>query len=220
MGHLCMYSVLPLPSPLCNQALQHARLSEGAHIPNLFFLTSGNLPQYTAHDLARARLGQRRSPVDDFGHCKGANGLAHVLHQGRAHGVIVAAAVLERHVRVDCLALDCMVDPNDCRLCTLVVLRQGALHLRGAYAVAAHVDHVIHTACDPDVTVLVTPATITREVVALEWGKVDRGEALVVSMQGAGHGGPGPLDGEDALPWAAHLLPLGAQQHGLNPKEG
>ncbi len=53
------------------------------------------------------------SPVDDIWHSKGADGLAHVVQQGLAHAVVVAARVGQRHVCVDGLALDGVVHPAD-----------------------------------------------------------------------------------------------------------
>ena len=65
----------------------------------------------------------------------------------RATGSSTCAHHHEGDVGVDALPLDGVLHRDDGRLRALRVLRQRALHLRCAYPVPAHVDHIIHAAC-------------------------------------------------------------------------
>ena len=77
------------------------------------------------------------------------NWLRHCNRQLRrgATGSSTCAHHHEGDVGVDALPLDGVLHGDDSRLRALRVLRQRALHLRCAYPVPAHVDHIIHAAC-------------------------------------------------------------------------
>ncbi|MNF04081.1 hypothetical protein D3C80_2035240 [compost metagenome] len=49
-----------------DQMLNHARIGQGRDIAQGVVLSSGNLAQDAAHDLARTGLGQAWRPLDDI----------------------------------------------------------------------------------------------------------------------------------------------------------
>ena len=65
----------------------------------------------------------------------------------RATGSRTWAHHHEGDVGVDALPLDGVLHRDHGRLRALRVLRQRALHLRRAYPVPAHIDHIVHAAC-------------------------------------------------------------------------
>src|SRR5690606_24533807 len=90
----------------------------------------------------------------------------------------------------------------------LLVKHQGALDLGGAHAVTGDVEHVVHPAGDPVVTIAIAARAIASEVVAGIGGKVGIQHALVVAEYAADLGGPGGLDHQTALTRALDLLAL------------
>mmetsp|Transcript_9282 Transcript_9282/g.23225 ORF Transcript_9282/g.23225 Transcript_9282/m.23225 type:complete len:276 (+) Transcript_9282:2002-2829(+) len=95
---------------------------------------------------------------------------------------------------------------------------QRGFDLGGADAVARNVENVVHAADDPVVAVLVSPAAITRHVVAVKQTKVRLLEALGVAADGARHAGPRRLEHEVALALAFDFLPPLADQAGNDAK--
>jgi hypothetical protein len=95
------------------------------------------------HDLARARLGQARRPLQPVGAGDRADLLAHPLDQLLLEVVRGLLADIERDVSVDALALDVVRRADHGRFRHLMVRDQGAFHLGGAHAVAGDVDHIV-----------------------------------------------------------------------------
>src|SRR5258708_15824854 len=60
-----------------HQILDHARIGESRGVAEIAEIVLGDLAQDAAHDLAGARLGQARRPLDDIGPGDRADLLAH-----------------------------------------------------------------------------------------------------------------------------------------------
>ena len=96
---------------------------------------------------------------------------------------------------------------------------QRALDLGRAEAVPGDVQHVVHAARDPVVTVLVALRAVTGEVPAGEGLEIRVDEALVVAEHGAHLARPAVFDDEVALAGAIELLALVVDDRGLHAEE-
>src|SRR6185312_10336448 len=76
---LC-YGLRPV-HPVVDQVAHDRRIGQGRDIAELIMLVGGDLPEDAAHDLARARLGQSRRPLDEIGRGDRPNLLPHPLVQ-------------------------------------------------------------------------------------------------------------------------------------------
>ena len=122
-----------------------------------------------------------------------------MLLQLRHQGVIAAAAGLKGHEGHDPLALELIGHPHHGGLGHGRMAHQGAFDLHRAQPVAAHVDHVVHTAHHPEVAVSVAAGAIAGEVEPAAIGGADLLpvallEALGIAVHCAEHPRPGPPD--------------------------
>src|SRR3989344_5428508 len=89
-----------LSGAVLDEALHHRWIGECGGIAEIGKIVRGNLAQDAAHDLAGARLGQTRRPLNHAGRGDRADLLAHLLHQLLAQAVRGWHADLERDVTV------------------------------------------------------------------------------------------------------------------------
>src|SRR5689334_10114918 len=109
---------------------------------------------------------------------------------------------LERHEGHQCLALQ-IVRTSDYRgLGDVLIADERALDFRRADAMAGHVEHVIDTTHDPEVTVLVLTTAIAGEIGAFDLAPINFLVALRVAPESAQHARPRFANDE----LAAHAL--------------
>ena len=180
-------------------ARHHRRIGQRRGIAQAVGLVGGDLAQDAAHDLAAARLRQRRRPLDRIRRGDRADLLAHPGDQFLAQLLGRFLAQLQRDIGVDALALQVVREAHHRGLGHLRMRHQRAFHFRGAHAMARHVDHVIDAAGDPVIAVLIAPRAVAGEIQALEGGEIGLHEPLVVAEHGAHHAGPGIREAQIAL---------------------
>src|SRR5699024_1346594 len=76
---------------------------------------------------------------------------------------------------------------------------QRRFNLRGRQPVTGNVHHVIDTAQQPNVTVVIKTCTVTGEIHALVGGPVGINEPLIIAPNGACHRWPGLTDDQESL---------------------
>mmetsp|Transcript_3083 Transcript_3083/g.10143 ORF Transcript_3083/g.10143 Transcript_3083/m.10143 type:complete len:416 (+) Transcript_3083:290-1537(+) len=187
-----------------DEHLDDRGVREGGHVPELVRLAAGDLAQDPAHDFARARLWKARHADDGVRGGDPADLLAHLALEVEGELPRVVVAVREDAVGEDADPLYVVGHPHHGGLHARRVRHEGRLDLRGAQAVARHVEHVVHPARDPIIAVRVAAAAIPGEVAALVGAHVRVQVALVVAVHGAGHPWPGLRDAEHPL----HVVPL------------
>jgi hypothetical protein len=217
-------------------------------IAQLILLASKNLPQYTTHDLATTRLREIRHDEDGLGGSKRPYALADLLDEVLAQLVVDLVAVLDGDERVYRLARQLVRDAHHGCLGHGLVLDQRSLDLGSRQAVAGYVDHVVDASPDPVVALVVAACTVAGELGLLVWRRasISRREmralsisrathiislihiqirvhiALVGTPDGAGHAGPGLLEGQHTL----NIIPVdllaghGVNDGGLDAEEG
>jgi hypothetical protein len=189
-------------------------------ITKLVFFASKNLSQDTAHNLATASLGQIVDDVDCLGRRKRANALANLQDKLLAQVIRHLISFLDRDKRIDGLASQFVIDTNNGRLANGVVLNESSLNLSRRQTMTADVDNVIDASTDPVEALVVTGGTISGElsyqvndivssksvskrdktyVVALVHVIVSVHVALVGTVHGAGHAGPGLLERQNTF---------------------
>lgn len=192
-------SSLPRRLHRLNNLLHNARIAQRADISKLILLARQNLSQNATHDLAGARLGQIRDAEHRLGSREWSDRLADLHDERLAQLVVLLVAVLDRHESVNSLASELIVDTDDSRLADGMVLDERGFDFGGRQAVARDVDDVVDAAADPVVALGVAGGAVAGEVVALVDVEVGVHVALVGAPDGAAHGGPGLLEGEDAF---------------------
>mmetsp|Transcript_33036 Transcript_33036/g.84203 ORF Transcript_33036/g.84203 Transcript_33036/m.84203 type:complete len:297 (-) Transcript_33036:1328-2218(-) len=207
-----------------DELVDHARVGEGRDVAELLLVDlltgRGDLAQDAAHDLARARLGQRGRPLDGVGRGEGTD-LGAAEHDERLLELVAARdALVGRDVDVDALALDRVREAHDRSLGDVGVQHDGGLDLRGADAMAGHVDDVVDAPRDPVVPVGVAARAVASQVEAAVDREVGLHLALVVAQHLADRRGPRGLDGKEALGLALEHLALLRDQSGLHAEEG
>ena len=107
-------------------------------------------------------------------------------------------AALERDEGGDGLALEVVGAADDGGFGDLGMGDERRLDFHGAEAVAADVDDVVDAAHEPEVAVGVHARAVAGEVAAGDVGPIGLAVALGIAVDGAGHGGPGLADDEQA----------------------
>ena len=79
---------------------------------------------------------------------------------------------------------------------------QCGFDFRRTQTVTGNVQNVVHTTCNPVVTIFITASTVTSEVVAWIHSKIGFKETLVVAVNGTHHGRPWELDAQNTFGWA------------------
>src|SRR5660397_162537 len=158
------YPVLNVAAAVLYQVLDHGRISQGGDISQLIHFISRDLAENAPHDLAAPGLGQCRSPLDEVRSRNGSDLLADMLDQLIPQRFSGLHPGIQGDVSVNALTLDLMREADYGRFGHGVVTDQSGLHLCGAHTVPGDVDHIIHTACDPVVAVLVPHAAIAGKV--------------------------------------------------------
>ncbi len=141
-----------------------------AGVAQLILLAGENLSQNTAHNLARARLGQVGNDKDGLGRGKGTDALADLHDKLLAQGVVDLVALLDGDKGVDGLAGELVGDADNGGLGDGVVLDEGGLNLGGGETVAGDVDNVVDAAADPVEALVIAGGTVTGKLVGLAIG--------------------------------------------------
>lgn len=97
---------------------------------------------------------------------------------------------------------------------------EGGLDFHGAEAVSGDVEDVIDAAHEPEIAVGVLAGPVAGEVAAGHVRPVGFLIALGVSPDGAGHGGPGLFDDEEAAGAFGDFMAFAGDDGGLNAEEG
>lgn len=153
-------------------------------ISQLIFFPRQDLPENTSHDLAGPGLGQIVNHEDRFRCGEGPDGFPDLLDEILADLVVGLAATFQGYEGVDRLARELVVDAHHSCLGNLVwgeksalerygnymsltMLDKCGLNLRGGQSVPGDVDDVIDTATDPVVAFMITPGTISGELISV-----------------------------------------------------
>jgi len=140
--------------------------NRGRCIAHIGYITGGNLPQEAAHDFAAARLGQGISPLDPFRRGDGSDETAYLLNEFGLENIARGLIRFQGDEGINRFALDIMGESHHSGLCHGRMGLQGTFDLCRAQTVPAYIDHVVHPAGNPVVTILITPGSVAREVVA------------------------------------------------------
>jgi hypothetical protein len=188
----------------------------------LVFLTSQNLAQDTAHNLARASLGKIGDYVDGLGCSERTDALPYLHNQVLAKSVVGLVAGLDGNKGSDCLASELIGYTDNSSFSHGVVLDQSGLDLGSGQTVTGNVDNVIDTATDPVVALVVTGSTVASEVVSLVDVQVCVHVSLVCTPDGTSHAGPCLLEGQNTLDVVAVKLFAGdgVDDCGFDTEEG
>src|SRR3954469_25808319 len=96
---------------------------------------------------------------------------------------------------------------------------QCALDFRSTNAMPGDVEHVVNAADDPEITVLVLPATVPGEVTALDLAPINFLVTFWVAPEATEHGGPGFAQHEFAAAVSRHGLAQIIHHFGQNAEE-
>lgn len=139
-------------------------ISYRGNVAQLIFLTSQNLSQDTAHDLAASCLGQIWYNVHCLGSSKWANAPTHLHDELFAQCLAGGMALLESHKGIHSLASELIGHANDSSLGNNVMFDEGGLNFRGRETVTTDVDDIIDTSPDPVEALVVSTGAITGEL--------------------------------------------------------
>ena len=67
---------------------------------------------------------------------------------------------------------------------------QGRFNFGCSHPVAGYIQHIINTAGDPKIAILITAGTVTGEIATREGGKIGFDESLMVAIDGSHLAGP------------------------------
>jgi hypothetical protein len=147
-----------------NDLIHDTGITQRRRITQTVLLPAQHLPQNTAHNLPRPRLGQIVDDEDRLGCRKGTDLFPDLQHEVLAGLLAGIGAILERDEGVDRLARQLVIDAHDGGLGDAAVLDEGRLNLRGGEAVAGHVDDVVDATADPVEAVLVAGGAVAGEL--------------------------------------------------------
>ena len=119
----------------------------------------------------------------------------------------------------DPLPLDLVGTANDRSFGNGGMTDQGTLDLGGSEAVTGDVEHVIDTADDPEVSLLVTTRSVPREVGTFDLAPILLAVTLLVTPDTAEHRGPRFADDEFATLSMRNLLAVVVDNGGIHPEE-
>src|SRR5690606_33512516 len=165
-----------------DEVVDYTGIGEGSRVSQVLNLVGGNLAQYATHDLAGTGFGQARGELKYLGARKGADLFGHEGGQLLRQFVRLRNSLHQRDIGVDGLPLDLMGITDNSGLCHLGVQHQCALDLRGSQSVTGNVDHVIHAAGHPVVSVLVPPRAVAAEIVSGIGAVIGSDAALMVTV--------------------------------------
>src|SRR4051812_14368986 len=151
---------------------KHAEIFERRGVaPN--FNARRDLLQQAAHDFSGAGLRQSFRKTDVVRLCDGANFLRHMVAEFIANSGVGLDATLESHERHQRLAFQ-FIRPADHRsFGHLRIAHESALDFCRADTMTGNVENVIDPADDPEITILILPATVAGEIASGHFGPVD-----------------------------------------------
>ena len=132
---------------------------------------------------------------------------------------VASTPVLKRDVGVDALTLDVVRESHHRRFADRRVADQGALDFGRSHPVAGNVDHVVHSAQQPVVAVLVLAASVAREIQSFVGAEVRLDEPVVVAPRGPHDARPRLLDAQLAGRAVWHLVALVVDDDRLDAEE-
>src|ERR1700689_2252833 len=170
---------------LVDELLDHAGIRERGNISQLIVFVGGNLSQDAAHDLSRTSLRQGRSPLNDVRRCDRTDFPAHPIAQLRAQRFGRLGAGDQRDVNIDALSFDVVRKSDHSGLSDGWMSHQSAFYFGGAQPVTGDIDDIVHSACDPVITVGIAARAIAREIHSAKRFEVRVDESLMVAVDGA-----------------------------------
>lgn len=133
-------------------------------ITQLVLLTSQNLAQDAAHDLARSCLGQIGNDMYGLGSSEGADTPADLQDEVLTKTVICRVAVLEGNEGVNTLAGKLVGNADDSGFGNGGMLEKCCLDLRRRKTVARDVDHIVDSATNPVESFMVTTGAVSGKL--------------------------------------------------------
>mmetsp|Transcript_37253 Transcript_37253/g.99429 ORF Transcript_37253/g.99429 Transcript_37253/m.99429 type:complete len:338 (-) Transcript_37253:1076-2089(-) len=180
------------------ELVDNARVQQRRRVAETRGVVLGDLSEDAPHDLAAPRLRQRAREENVVRLRERPDRLPNAHDQLLLQGVIALDSFLQDDVTEQARTLHLVRETDDGCLRSFWVSNERVLNLGTAYAVTGDVDHIVDTACDPIVAVLVAHARVACEVVAGVRLQVDVQEPLVVAVHRPQHGGPTLLEDEHA----------------------
>mmetsp|Transcript_22268 Transcript_22268/g.34119 ORF Transcript_22268/g.34119 Transcript_22268/m.34119 type:complete len:532 (+) Transcript_22268:205-1800(+) len=210
---------------LFNQERNDIRIGKRTRIPQGIEFATTNLSQNPPHNLAAPRHGQFARQHNHIRRSKRTNGAANRRSKlEREVRLLFGSSIVignQSTVTTDALPLDLMRKTNDGRLCHSGVRHQGRLDLCGADAMTTDVEHIIHTACNPNVSIGIAFAAIPRDIIALVAVEVGGHVSCVITEAGTRHTRPRLSYGQQ--PAALHVFDnvtaVCIQYHRVNPRQ-
>ena len=202
-----------------DQRVHHARFGQRGNVADLVGLVLGDLPEDAAHDFSAARLRQAGRKLDFVRHGNRADFLADMRGEFLFQFFAFGDAVLQRHERVERLALDVVRHGRDGGFGHFRMAHERALHFRRADAMAGDVHHVVHAAEQPVIAVGIHAAAVAGEIHVLERGKIGVDETVMVAPRRAHDARPRLLDAELAAFVRLAFAAVVAQHHRLDAEE-
>ena len=146
---------------------------------------SGDFAQNPTHDFTRTRFGQPLCKLDDI---RGGNRTDYLAHQFDNFGLqfITRLCVgVEGDIGINPLPLDVVGKADNRGFGDMRVLVDRAFNLGGAKAVAGYVQNVVHTPCNPVITVIIPAAAIACKIFAFKGAEIRLDETVVVLINRA-----------------------------------
>src|SRR5918994_1118368 len=172
-------------------------IGEGCDIPKVV-LALGHTAEDAAHDLAASRLRQVGGKDDLLGPSVRANGFPDLVVELLDELFASLSVALQDHVGYDSLALILVVSPDNGGLRYGLVGDERAFDLHRADTVPRDVHHVVYSACDGVVTILILLGSVLDEVLVAEPLPIGLTVTLGVLVDRTEHAWPGP--GDDQVP--------------------
>ncbi len=150
----------------------------------------------------------------------GADFLGHRLHDALAESLRVFDRAARNDVGVYSLSFDVVRVPHHGAFHHAWGFVDGVSHLRRADAVAADIDHIVHSPDDAVIAIGIAAGAVAREVFVFEGRKIRLAAAFMVVIGGSDDAGPRVFDTKHTLHVVAFdFVAAGVHQTGLYPRQ-
>jgi len=133
-------------------------------VTKLVLLASEDLPQYAAHDLATARLGEVRYDVHGLRRRKRSDTLPYLKDELFAERIRCITAVLDRDECVDSLSRELIGHTHNSCLSNGSVLEESRFDLGCRQTMATNVYNIINATTDPVEALVIPTSSIPSEL--------------------------------------------------------
>ena len=148
----------------CNLT-DYTRVKQRGGIAELFPLTFCNLAQDATHDLPAPRLGQARYKLNLVWLRNGTDNPGYSLQNIPTGQLFITSMVSAKQDKgIYALTLDVVRIAHHCTLYHASMHVDGILDFSGANPMSTYIEHVIHSARNPVITLPITQRAITSEV--------------------------------------------------------